>query len=88
MYDNNYEEYIRSILGYPSRTNFDQNVMYNTGYQEPTQINTRNDLEEFYPEIYKIVNPMVCKICENNNEPITKELIQKMTLFKEQWAQF
>ena len=33
----------------------------------------------FYPEIYKIVNPMVGKICENNNEPITKELIQKMT---------
>lgn len=38
-----------------------------------------NDFLNFYPEIYKIVNPMVCKICENNNEPITKELIQKMT---------
>lgn len=38
-----------------------------------------NDSLNFYPEIYKIVNPMVCKICENNNEPITKELIQKMT---------
>ena len=38
-----------------------------------------NDFLSFYPEIYKIVNPMVCKICENNNEPITKELIQKMT---------
>ena len=79
MYDNNYEEYIRSILGYPSRTNFDQNVMYNTGYQEPTQINTRNDLEEFYPEIYKIVNPMVCKVCEANTKPITKELLEQMT---------
>ena len=31
-----------------------------------------NDFLNFYPEIYKIVNPMVCKICENNNEPITK----------------
>lgn len=38
-----------------------------------------NDFLNFYPETYKIVNPMVCKICENNNEPITKELIQKMT---------
>ena len=38
-----------------------------------------NDFLNFYPEIYKIVNPMVCKICENNNKPITKELIQKMT---------
>ena len=46
---------------------------------EKTVVYNENDFLNFYPEIYKIVNPMVCKICENNNEPITKELIQKMT---------
>ena len=79
MYDNNYEEYIRSILGYPSRTNFDQNVMYNTGYQEPTRINTRNDLEEFYPEIYKIIYPMVKKACSGSMGTNTREEIEQMT---------
>lgn len=34
---------------------------------------------EYYPDIYRLVNPMVCKVCETNTQPITKELIEKMT---------
>ena len=37
-------------------------------------------LTEFYPEIYKLLYPMVCKICnQNNNREITKDLIDRMT---------
>ena len=61
MYDNQYEEYIRSVLGYPSTANMNQNQMYQNEYPNPSQINMRNDLEEFYPEIYKIIYPMVQK---------------------------
>ena len=79
MYDNQYEEYIRSILGYPNTTNFNQNQMYPNGYPVAMQTNTRNDLEEFYPEIYKIIYPMVKKACEGNMRASTREEIEQMT---------
>ncbi len=79
MYDNQYEEYIRSILGYPSMANLNQNQMYASGYPEPTQISSRNDLEECYPEIYKIIYPMVKKACERNMGANTREEIEQMT---------
>lgn len=76
MYYQNYEDYMRSVLGYP-----------NINYPEPTYSSFENDYDEetteeqdLYPEIYRIVNPMVCKICEEKaNMPITKELVDEMT---------
>lgn len=79
MYDNNYEEYIRTILGYPNTTNFNENQMNQNGYLEPTQINARNNLEEFYPEIYKIIYPMVKKACAGNMRVNSREEIERMT---------
>ncbi len=79
MYDNQYEEYIRSVLGYPSTTNMNQNQMYQNEYQNPSQINMRNDLEDFYPEIYKIIYPMVKKACEGNMGANSREEIERMT---------
>ena len=84
MYYQSYEDYIRSILGYPLQTNSNYpNITYDYLNDYEFNANTMprysNEILDMYPEIYKIVNPMVCKICENNNEPITKELIQKMT---------
>ena len=79
MFDNQYEEYIRSILGYPNTTNFNQNQMYSNGYSVAMQTDTRNDLEEFYPEIYKIIYPMVKKACERNMGASTREEIEQMT---------
>lgn len=79
MYDNQYEEYIRSVLGYPSTANMNQNQMYPNEYPNLSQMNTRNDLEEFYPEIYKIIYPMVRKACEGNMRANTKEEIEQMT---------
>lgn len=79
MYDNQYEEYIRSVLGYPSTANMNQNQMYQNEYPNPSQINMRNDLEECYPEIYKIIYPMVKKACDGNMGANSREEIERMT---------
>ena len=84
----NYEEYMRSVLGYSpyvernyTYTNA-QEDMYNnyvnmsaTPNMQPTQ-----DLTDFYPEIYKIIYPMVCKACNmNSNREVTKDLLEQIT---------
>ena len=79
MYDNQYEEYIRSVLGYPTTANMNQNQMYQNEYPNTSQINMRNDLEDFYPEIYKIIYPMVQKACDGNMGANSKEEIEQMT---------
>ena len=79
MYDNQYEEYIRSVLGYPSTANMNQNQMYQNEYPNPSQISMRNDLEGFYPEIYKIIYPMIQKACERNMTANSREEIEQMT---------
>lgn len=79
MYDNQYEAYIRSVLGYPSTTNMNQNQMYQNEYPNQSQVNMRNDLEDFYPEIYKIIYPMVQKACDGNMGANSREEIERMT---------
>lgn len=92
MYNETYDDYIRSILGYPTRNQLEQ---YNhepqeyQGYQEyrnptfNTNINISGnnvELENSYPEIYKIVYPMVTKKCDNmRGETITRDDIENMT---------
>lgn len=83
MYYQNYEDYMRSILGYPIRQNYmDTYESCNSCIPTDYTIQTPRYSEEImdlYPEIYKILNPMVCKICEANTKPINRELIEKMT---------
>mgnify|MGYP000000572778 CR=1 FL=1 len=86
MYYQNYEDYIKSILGYPISQ--DNNSYQTNTYTYPSySYNNYNqnipryssEILNLYPEIYKVVNPMVCKICEANSKPITAELIEQMT---------
>ena len=88
MYNQSYEEYIRSILGYPnySYNNDSMSYMQSQGYNQDNNFNNNysntvnnNDLEQYYPEIYKIVYPMVSQICSNNTREITREVIDEMT---------
>lgn len=79
MYDNQYEEYIRSILGYPNMANMNQNPIYPNEYSNSSQVNMINDLEDFYPEIYKIIYPMVKKACDGNMGANSSEEIEQMT---------
>ena len=76
MYDNeSYEEYIRSILGYPNYNNrhFEETQYYSNNYPKYEQ---NEELEECYPEIYKIVYPM---ITTTNDKPINPNLIDELT---------
>ena len=83
MYYQNYEDYIRSILGYPVMTangQYGNNISNTYSYEYVSNRPTYNqDILNLYPEIYKILNPMICKICEANTKPITSELIEQMT---------
>lgn len=92
MYNETYDDYIRSILGYtPARgyedsyqdyRNQNMNMNYNmTSNMNTNYMNTTSDmdLESCYPEIYKIVYPMVCKKCDSVRMPVTNDDIQNMT---------
>ncbi len=76
--DESYEEYIRSILGYP---NYNSNHFEETQYYPSNYPNYEENtgLEECYPEIYKTVYPMVTKACNTNVKPINPELIDELT---------
>ena len=78
MYNESYEDYIRSILGYPNySSNYDNSYNYNI--MRDNNFERDRQLEECYPEIYKIVYPMVNKACTDNKKPISMELIDEMT---------
>ena len=78
MYNQSYDDYIRSILGYPN--NNDMNIYQNQNNYQQTRTATSNlELEECYPEIYKVVYPMIKKACQNVTGPVTKDTIDNMT---------
>lgn len=83
MYYNVYEDYMKSVLGYPTsnQNTYDNNC--NCGMNYNSYINSRNtdtsNIEQMYPEIYKLINPMVCRMCDNNTQPISEYLIEQMT---------
>lgn len=72
MYYQNYEDYMRSVLGYP-RTNqiYEQNYL-DCNYQ------SNKELEQMYPQIYRILNPIVCEVCNKCNKPVNKESLESM----------
>lgn len=90
MYYQNYEDYMRQVLGYPiSDPNIYETYDYRNAqiYEDTYSLRNQDiicnlsddEIHSCYPEIYHSVYPMVCKVCEANTEPITKELIEKMT---------
>ncbi len=86
MNDSVYEEYMRNVLGYnPINYRNTYEVNYEN-YEAPNTSNIANfsnvqneELEKCYPDIYKIIYPMVQKTCMQNIKPITREVIDNMT---------
>ena len=79
----NYEDYMRTVLGYSpymgnTYTYQEPEDMYN--YQEiQEEVSNTQDVTPLYPEIYKIVYPMVCKACNMHiHQELTKELLEQM----------
>ena len=84
MYYQNYEDYMRQVLGYPIN---DPNIYETYDYRNENTYSlnqVQNNLSEaemkaLYPDSYNIIYPLVCKACEANNEPISKSVVDKMT---------
>ncbi len=83
-----YEEYMKSVLGYSQIPNNIYNNTYDNYYDidyydrgANNSLNkvTTEMLEPMYPEIYRMVYPMIIKRCSQNNKDITNQLIDKMT---------
>lgn len=84
MNDSLYEQYMRSVLGYEpmdNRNTYDMNYgNYTMNSNMMGFSNMQNEeLESCYPDIYRLVYPMVQKACMQNTRPMTRELIDNMT---------
>lgn len=78
MYNETYDEYIRSILGYPPINSYNNYENYNTRNNDYNMIEDEK-ITECYPEIYKIVYPMIKTKCNNIQGNVTSENIENMT---------
>ena len=79
MYNQTYDEYIRSVLGYSNLDGYRNNNYFNMPDQS---LYSSDDLEQMYPEVYRIVYPMVCSACDRiqfPNTPITEDMVTQMT---------
>lgn len=79
MYNSNYEEYMQNVLGY--------NIRPQNTYQMPENIYEMQrgssyenmDLENLYPDIYRMLQPMIQKVCMRATGVINEEMISSMT---------
>lgn len=83
-----YEDYMRSVLGYPINSpdiyepyDYRNSQNYEDTYYQNEYVSnlSEEEIRGLYPEIYHLVYPMVCKVCAVNSQPLTGELIEKMT---------
>lgn len=84
MYYQNYEDYMRQVLGYPiNDPNIYETYNYsneNTYSSNRVQNNlTEAEIKALYPDSYNVIYPLVCRACETNNEPISESVVNKMT---------
>lgn len=79
MYFNDYDDYMRNVLGY-NRNEYN-NPCYGDTYNcyKRTDDRVMCEMEEMYPEIYKRINPIVCRMCQNVSMPISPETLEQMT---------
>ena len=77
MYSNVYQEYINNMLGgtYQNPMNFENTFEHNTNYRNQETMN----LERLYPDLYKLLYPMVQKACMKNTKPLSEAVLEEMT---------
>lgn len=78
-YKNTYDQYTQNYYGMNDEPRYEYNMVQNYPYSYQTrETNQVQDLEKYYPEIYKIVYPMVRKVCMKNNRYYEKDVIDEM----------
>lgn len=81
MYNNVYQEYMNNIVGMPYKyeTNLENSANNNTiNNFQGSNITANIELEKCYPELYKLLYPMVQTACMKNTKPLTEETIDEM----------
>lgn len=79
MYYQNYEDYMRSVLGYPMENRNTYGMeMYAGQFSDNMSYRDTKELESCYPEIYKIINPIVCEVCDRHTNTVTKDEVENM----------
>ena len=101
MYNQSYDDYMRSVLGYSNSDGYrmdNMNPMWmNTMHMNNMGMNSMNmntmgnmginminddDIERLYPEVYRVVYPMVCSSCDRIQFPgttVNDEMLTRMT---------
>ena len=85
-FSNTYEPYERNSQYFNMTDNYsqydcpcNQGMPYNSFTRNSIARDIISDIEDYYPEIYKIIYPMIRKACEKNNKPISRDLIEDLT---------
>lgn len=78
-YQNTYDQRQDSYpYSYSSQNMFGYNYTPNSYSVQNRSSMQSSELENYYPEIYRIVYPMVRKVCTQNNRGFSKEAIDSM----------
>lgn len=82
MYNNIFQDYINKMIGNTpkEKINFENSIMIpsNLKSYNTFQNQENKSLERFYPEIYRLLYPMIKTACMRNTKPITIETINEM----------
>lgn len=79
MYYQNYEDYMRSVLGYPMENPNTYGMEMCAGqFNDMATYRDTKELESCYPEIYKIINPIVCEVCDRHSNATTRDEVENM----------
>lgn len=74
-----YDDYMRSLVGFPNMNCQNMCSMNNPAPFGQSMFQAADNLERMYPDTYRIVFPMVVSACNMVTMPITEEMLDRMT---------
>ena len=73
----NYDEYMRNMMG--CQNMYSPMTHHMMMFQNSNMDACADDLERMYPEVYRVVYPMVCFACDNIRTPVNEQMVDMMT---------
>lgn len=74
MYNQSYEDYMQSVLGYSAGPE----IYYTYDNYEGYKNNREIAAEEYFPKIYQKINPIICEVCSQNTKPFSREVANEI----------